>query len=133
MGWGAAILTPLYSSDQLQGMLTFVWREPRRFDKSMRDLFSAIQTTASSVVTSRRAYLAEEAARRETELRAHQLQTIARISAAAAARLDVGELVDTVYALALENFSQYHIAIYLLTDEIRPTLVCAEGSGESGG
>jgi signal transduction histidine kinase len=96
-------------------------------------LFGAIQTTASSVVTSRRAYLAEEAARRETELRAHQLQTIARISAAAAARLDVGELVDTVYALAQENFSQYHVAVYLLTDEIRPTLVCAEGSGESGG
>lgn len=133
VGWGAAILTPLYSGDQLQGVLTFVWREPRRFDKTMRDLFGAIQTTASSVVTSRRAYLAEEAARRETELRAHQLQTIARISAAAAARLDVGELVDTVYALAQENFSQYHVAVYLLTDELRPTLVCAEGSGESGG
>jgi signal transduction histidine kinase len=131
VGWGALVMIPLYSSDQLQGVLSFVWREPRQFSQEMRDLFTSVQTTAASVVTSRRAYLAEENARRETELRAHQLQTIARISAAAASRLDVGEMVETVYALAAENFNQYHIVIYLL-NESGGALVCASGKDDSG-
>ncbi|MDZ4766660.1 MAG: GAF domain-containing protein [Chloroflexota bacterium] len=132
VGWGAVVMEPLYTNDALQGVLTFVWREPRTFDQEMRDLFAAVQTTTASVVTSRRAYLAEEAARRETELRAHQLQTIARISAAAASRLDVVELVETVYHLAQENFNQYHIAIYLVGDEPRPVLRCVERKPSGG-
>jgi signal transduction histidine kinase len=132
VGWGAVVMVPLYSNDALQGVLTFVWREPRTFDSEVRDLFATIQTTTASVVTSRRAYLAEEAARRETELRAHQLQTIARISAAAASRLDIAELVETVYTLAHENFNQYHIAIYLIGDEPRPVLRCVERAPASG-
>jgi GAF domain-containing protein/two-component sensor histidine kinase len=114
--WKAAILMPLKSAEQWQGMLSFAWTEAKVFPTEMRTLFDAIRPTVSSVVTSRRAYLAEEAARRETELRAHQLKTVAKVSAAAASILDIGHLLDTVSELTHLNFQQYHMLIYLLDE-----------------
>jgi GAF domain-containing protein len=114
--WKAAILMPLKSAEQWQGVLTFAWSDTKVFPSAVRALFAAIRPTASSVVTSRRAYLAEEAARRETELRAHQLKTVAKVSAAAASILDIGQLLDTVSELTHLNFQQYHMLIYLLEE-----------------
>ncbi len=76
VNWGAVILMPLKSADQAQGILTFAWSEPQVFRNEIRELFNAIRPTAASVVTSRRAYLAEQEARHETEKRARELAAL---------------------------------------------------------
>lgn len=76
VNWAASILIPLKSADQWQGILAFAWETPQTFDADTRKLFNAIRPTAASVVTGRRAYLAEEAARRETEQRARALAAL---------------------------------------------------------
>ncbi|NJL58185.1 sensor histidine kinase [bacterium] len=53
-----------------------MWNEPNRFSPKMRELFTAIGPTAASVVTSRRAFLAEQVARQETEQRARELAAL---------------------------------------------------------
>lgn len=130
--WKAAILMPLKSADQWQGVLTFAWSEKQVFPAEVRALYAAIRPTASSVVTSRRAYLAEEAARRETELRAHQLKTVAKVSAAAAASiLNIGQLLDTVSELTHLNFQQYHMLIYLLDESGQQLVFTPASQGEA--
>lgn len=76
VNWGAVVLMPLKSAEQLQGILTFAWSDPQVFKPDIRELFAAIRATASSVVTSRRAYLAEQDARHETEQRARDLAAL---------------------------------------------------------
>jgi signal transduction histidine kinase len=85
----------------------------------------------SSVVASRRAYLAEEQTRREVELRAHELETIAKVSAAAASVLNEAELLETISHLTHLSFSQYQILIYLL-DESGEHLIQATSSLDTG-
>ncbi|MBZ0310421.1 MAG: hypothetical protein K8I82_30450, partial [Anaerolineae bacterium] len=115
----AVIDIPLKARDQWHGMLSFIWTEPQTFTPEIRALFKAIQPTASAVVATRRAYLVEQQ-------RAHELETVAKVSAAASRLLDVQELLDTVVELGCINFERYHIFIYLL-DESRDELVQATG------
>ncbi len=74
IGMAAGIAVPLRSSGlggakgRWQGVMTFNWAEPRRFDEDIRALFSALQPKIADVVAGRRAYLAEQAARRQSEL-----------------------------------------------------------------
>jgi signal transduction histidine kinase len=68
LDWGSVVLIPLKTNDQWQGILTFVWEKPQRFSPDLRNLIEQVRAPATAVVTSRRAYLAEEEARRETEL-----------------------------------------------------------------
>ncbi|MBZ0288579.1 MAG: GAF domain-containing sensor histidine kinase, partial [Anaerolineae bacterium] len=116
MNWGAIIMIPLKTGDQWQGTLTFVWKDAKAFDKPLRELFTAIRPTVASVVKSRRAYLAEQDARRETELRAREMETITRMSAAAATILDEDDLIAAVYDLIRARFKQRHTTLYLLDD-----------------
>jgi signal transduction histidine kinase len=68
LDWGSVVLIPLKTNDQWQGILTFVWEKPQHFSPDLRNLIEQVRAPATAVVTSRRAYLAEEEARRETEL-----------------------------------------------------------------
>ncbi len=76
MGWQAAVGVPLKSADQWQGQLTFAYYQPHQFSPEVRRVFQALRPTAASVVNSRRAYLAEQAARTETERRARELAAL---------------------------------------------------------
>jgi signal transduction histidine kinase len=68
LDWHAVIIIPLKAGDQWQGLLTFIWNQPQTFNDDMRRLFTAIQSPAAAVVASRRAYLAAEEARKESEI-----------------------------------------------------------------
>jgi rsbT co-antagonist protein RsbR len=74
IGMVSGIAMPLRSgglagaSGRWQGLMTFNWAEPRRFDEDIRALFTALQPKIADVVAGRRAYLAEQAARRQSEL-----------------------------------------------------------------
>jgi signal transduction histidine kinase len=124
VNWSAIIMISLKTGEQLQGMLTLVWRDQQIFDREMRDLFQAIVPALISVVATRRAYLAEGEARRETEMRAHEIETVAKVSAASATILDVDDLINTVSRLAKDSFELHHVHIYLL-DELESQLLLA--------
>ncbi len=105
--WGAAIMLPMKTGHQWQGTLTFVWKQPTVFPLALRALFSAIHPTITAVVARRRAYVAEQQ-------RAHELQTVAKVSAAASSVLDEMKLLEQIAELTAVNFRQYHFAIFLL-------------------
>jgi signal transduction histidine kinase len=126
----ALVLIPLYSGGRWQGVIGCSWKESRVFTDYDRSMFEALIQTAGAVVASRRAYAAEEKARRENEARAHELETVAKVSAVAASVLNKDELLDTVSYLTRVSFSQYHILIYLL-DEKAENLVQAMRPAES--
>ncbi len=128
VGWAAIVVIPLKTVEQWQGVLTFAWDQPQVFNDELRALFKAIRPTVASVVTSRRAYVAEEEARRETEQRARELETVAKVSAAAATSLNEHELLETVSYLTAISFRQYHLFVYLLEEE---RLVRATGAPQS--
>lgn len=124
--WGAAVLIPLKTTDHWQGTLSFVWKQKRHFPIEIRRLFAAIQPVVTSVVAHRRAYLAEQQ-------RAHQLETVAKVSAAATSILKESELLDAIAELTRISFRQYHFLIYLLDDQpefLVQTLSSAEQSSE---
>lgn len=117
--WGAAILIPLRTGDRWQGVVSLVWKDPHPFSPEFRELFTAIQPILASVVARRRAYLDEQQ-------RAYQLETVAKVSAAATSKLNERELLETISELTRISFRQYHFAIYLL-DESQQYLVQETG------
>ena len=68
---------------------------------------------------------------KQTEKRATELQTVARVSTATTTILNSDELLFSVVELTKESFNLYHAHIYLL-NEAKDTLVLAAGSGEAG-
>ncbi len=74
---------------------------------------------------------AELAAREAIQKRARELQTVAEVSAAAAASLDPQELLWQVSELTKERFDLYHAHIYLY-DQESLMLKLAAGAGEAG-
>lgn len=125
----ALVVIPLFSSGAWQGTIGCAWREPRRFSDNDRRICEALIQTVGAVVASRRSYLAAEKARRENEQRARELETVAKVSAAAATLLSVDELLTTVAALTMTNFDLYHVRAYLLHDA-QEYLELTPGSGE---
>ena len=126
----ALVLIPLYSGGRWQGVIGCSWKEPRVFTDYDRTMCEALIQTAGAVVASRRAYAAEERASRENKARAHELETVAKVSAVAASVLNKDELLDTVSYLTRVSFSHYHILIYLL-DEKAENLVQAMRPAEA--
>lgn len=70
-------------------------------------------------------------AEQEIQKRASELETVARVSATAAATLDVDKLLNEVVELTKQQFSLYHVHVYLL-NETGDTLLLAAGAGEAG-
>ncbi|MBC7814853.1 MAG: GAF domain-containing protein, partial [Burkholderiales bacterium] len=125
--WSAVILMPLKTGDQWLGMLQFAWEKPQQFTPEMRSVFNEIRPTTLSVVATRRAYLAVEKARRETEQRVHELETVAKVSAAVTTILDLDLLLDTVCELTETSFKLDQVNIYLLESDAE-NLILAESA-----
>ena len=127
----ATVSLPLKSGEHWVGSLTFLWRTPQRFTPEVRALFAEVRPTATSVVASRLAYLAEQTARRETESRARELQTVARVSATATTRLDLHELLANVTELTRESFNLQQVNVFLPDEHGKAlTMFIGEGAGD---
>lgn len=124
----ATVSLPLKSGDHWIGSLTFLWRTPQHFTPEVRALFAEVRPTATSVVASRLAYLAEQTARRETESRARELETVAQVSATATTRLDLHELLANVTELTRESFNLQQVNVFL-PDERGQALSMFVGEG----
>ena len=66
-----------------------------------------------------------------SDIHVHELETVARISAAVATILDSEELLQTVVDLVKTSFNLYHTHIYLF-DASSANLVMAAGAGDVG-
>lgn len=64
----AMALLPLHAGGRYQGVLAIMWSTPHIFTEQERYVYSVLMQTVPSVVATRRAYLAEEAAREEAQL-----------------------------------------------------------------
>jgi signal transduction histidine kinase len=67
----------------------------------------------------------------QNEERAHEMETVAELSATTSTLLDPDRLLQTIVDLTKERFGVYHAHIYL-ANESRQTLVLAAGAGEVG-
>ncbi len=117
LDYRALVIIPLYGSGRWAGNITIGWHQPREFSAGDRLIAEALIRTAGAVVSSRRAFLAAQTARRETEQRARELETVANVSAAATTLLSVTRLLNTVTSLTRTNFNLTHAHVFLLSDD----------------
>ncbi len=125
------VILPLYSAGQWQGTLVFHWFEPHAFSSEEQFILRSMMESLAAVITSRRAYRVQQAARREVEIRALQLQTAAEISRAASSILKLEELLPQAVDLIQQRFSYYYVGIFLV-DEAQQWAVLRAGSGTAG-
>jgi signal transduction histidine kinase len=128
--YATSALIPLWRGSW-QGFVTLNWTEPHAFSDEEHYIYSALIPVLAPVIASRRAYLAQEAARRESEQRAQELETVSKVSAAASQNLELEQLLQTVVDLSKSSFNLYNAHLYLL-DAQGSHLVLAATSGETG-
>jgi signal transduction histidine kinase/putative methionine-R-sulfoxide reductase with GAF domain len=97
----AAAVLPLFSGGRWQGIVMLRWRKPHVFTEDEKDAFRALLQPIASIVASRRAYLAEQQAREESEL-------LFRASEAINAAHSFAEIVQAVDRFRLDD---HHVAL----------------------
>ncbi len=125
LGVAAYANIPLRSGNRWQGLLALDWSEPRPFDENERTLFRQLLEPVAAVVASRRAFLAQEAARSDSDRRARREQTIREITDKMRAATNLEQLVKT----AAEELGQRFSAEYALVELGFETDV---GGGDNG-
>jgi GAF domain-containing protein/CheY-like chemotaxis protein len=128
---GAAVLMPLATGGQRQGLILLTWDEPREFTSAEQFMIPRLMRPASALVARRRAYLAEEAARAENEMRARRFQTAAEVAQAATSIIDLEQLLPQAVDLIQERFDLYYAGIFLV-DEAGEWVELRAGTGEPG-
>ncbi|MCU0513294.1 MAG: GAF domain-containing protein, partial [Anaerolineae bacterium] len=123
-GTRASAVLPLHNYGRWTGVLLLNWDAPHTFTAAEARLLQTITGQAKAVVESIRAV--EVISRRAIEL-----ETVARVSAEAAASLDVSRLLTEVSNLTRERFGLYHAHVYLL-DSTSARLNLAAGAGSAG-
>jgi PAS domain S-box-containing protein len=131
VGVEAVIGLPLVTSSGVEGILSFNWKQAQQFPTELVEILESIRPSAASTLATRRAYLLEEKARRESEIRALELAAVAEVSAEITTSLEVDKLLQQVADLVKDRFNLYHAHVYLL-DEAGQRLVLAGGAGEAG-
>ena len=94
----AFLLIPLYSSGHYHGIISISWYTPRKFSSRERYIYQTLMQSLPSIVASRRAYVAEEEARQESEL-------LYRASRGINTASSYEEIVDAVHNLDLSSLS----------------------------
>ncbi|HEX2909051.1 MAG TPA: GAF domain-containing sensor histidine kinase, partial [Phototrophicaceae bacterium] len=112
----ALALVPLFSNGRYQGVLYVAWFQPHLFSEDEKYVFEEVRQSLPAFIASRRAYLAQEKTRQETEQRAHELAAIAQISALISSILDEDLLLEKVAEVTRASFPHYLMLIYLLVD-----------------
>ena len=120
----AVVFKPLYLQNRWVGLASSAWAEPHAFTDMDQRIFASITRQASPAVDAARTA-------QTVRQRAHELETVARVSTEISTNLDIETLLSTVSDLTKASFGLYHAHIYLL-DEAGETLVLAAGAGEPG-
>ncbi len=118
------IAAPMKVAGREWGALSMTTDKPVTFSQRDQRVFHAAVEQANQALE--RLYLTQQ-----TERRAGELATIARLSSTTTQILDVDELLQTVTDLTKTSFDYYHAHIYLL-NATGDRLVLAAGAGEPG-
>ncbi len=94
-GWRAAVVMPLRSVGEWQGLLMVTWREARSLSLEERFLFPRVAESLGSAVASRKAQLAGQAAQQDSERRARRETALRQIAVALANATGVEVVVRT--------------------------------------
>lgn len=111
-GWQAMALLPLRSGGRWQGLLRFLWAAPHRLTDDERFLLSRLLEPVAATVASRRAFLAQLAARQEmSEL----YEASRRLNEAA----DLQELLESVVvSVSIDDISRANLWLFPPTDVV---------------
>jgi signal transduction histidine kinase len=110
----AVIVLPIQSEQAWHGALFFYWSTARTFTDEERARLQTLWMPLRAVVAQRQALYAEKIARQQNQHLARDLEIVMRVSAAAAQRLDMQELLDAAVRLTKTHFGLYHVGVYLL-------------------
>jgi PAS domain S-box-containing protein len=120
----AFLVVPVSAEERVVGQVYFADRAGGTFgedDEALANSFAAVLGRTLQAI----------GLYQQTETRAHELETVAEVSAQASTTLEVQTLLENVANLTKERFGLYHAHIYLL-DEAGQRLVLAAGAGDVG-
>ena len=123
------MILPLLSGGRLQGVIVLTWAEVYELTATEQFLLRRLVRPTAALLSRRRAYLAEEAARTENEQRAAQFQTAVEIAHAASSIIDLDELLPRAVQLVWERFDLSYVGVFLVDESGRHTELRA-GTGE---
>ncbi len=112
--WRAAIYMPLRTAGRWHGVVTFTWAEPRHFSPHERTFFRELLEPLAATLAARRAYVAEEAARRANEKRVAELNLLARVESQLSSAVTEAEMVLAFAPLLAEPPFPLMLALYYL-------------------
>jgi len=106
----AFALMPIFNSGRYYGVMTIAWDKPHLFSDNERAMFNRILQLMVVVIVSHRNHQAEQ-------LRARQLEAVARVSAVASSILKESDLLHSITQLVHEKFREFVFSIYLLNED----------------
>jgi phosphoserine phosphatase RsbU/P len=106
----SALFVPLVAGGHAVGSMSVQHPEPYAYDADDLQLLSIIANQAASAIVSAQLF-------KTAGQRVEQLTTIAQVSSAIAAELDLDALLAKVVELIRERFGYYHVQVFLVEDE----------------
>ncbi len=130
-GCHALAVIPLRSGGSWQGLVTYTWQHPHEFSQDDHFLLRRLLESTSEVVARRRAFIAQQHARQESDRRAVQLQTAAEIARETTGTLSLSELLTRAVTLMSNRYGYYHASIYLVDEASKFAQVRASAGAAS--
>jgi GAF domain-containing protein len=125
-GWRSALLLPLRSGGQWQGLVTVIWSEPRTLNADETFFADRLMETVAGVTASRRASLAQQQALAENLRRNEELTALNRIVTTAASARDVTELLQSAVEEVAQLLSARSAGFALLEPDGRQLRLIAD-------
>ena len=122
---------PMIVGNELIGVLDVQSDRVDRFDDEDVSVKTTLASQIAIAVQNARSFQQTQVALQQTERRALEMETVARVGAATTSIIDVDELLQSVVDVTKDSFNLYHAHIYLL-DEESYDMVLAAGAGEPG-
>ena len=124
-----ATTRPLRIRDEMIGQISVSGLETE--DRTSVNILESVSNRLSAHIENLRLFEETERSRQQLDRRAAELETVARVSTAAATILSPQELMQSVVDLTKYSFSLYHTQIFIV-NEVNNTLVLRAGAGKLG-
>ena len=118
------LVAPVQSGGQQIGTISVQSKVPNAFSTRDAELLNSLGTQAALAIENTRLF-------ETTQQRLKEVDALYKSSRRLVASLNAAELIEDVVTLLHQNFSYYHVQLYLL-DPINGDLILESGSGEIG-